>query len=176
MSQPSSDSQACPIDANGRPLPDPEAAWESKRRAWCTPSTSTSATTSNGEESSASARGRKRKNDPVFALRLQELERMLRVGTSAGAGNNEVVGSAPSGEDGTEMSRVNGLAAGVDGMSGSPLGEEEEPDGGMVIRQRAGDELKRVSEVSSLQTTVELMCADHGTDFLLLRTEHTVGF
>lgn len=65
----------CPIDAEGNPLPDPEAAWEDIRKRWRTPRPPPS-------EPSDST---KKEKDPVFVERLSNLERMLRHGEPAPA-------------------------------------------------------------------------------------------
>lgn len=140
--------EPCPIDAQGQPMSDPESAWEIKRLAWTTPK-------SGPRRARAARAGGQR--DPVFAERLKELERMLRIGTTsaraelddAGAGAGALNGGTERGLDlgATVTPGLRNGEATENGSCAAAAAEEEEPDGGMVIRQRAGDELKRVSEV-----------------------------
>lgn len=139
--------EPCPIDAQGQPMSDPESAWEIKRLAWTTPK-------SGPRRARAARAGGQR--DPVFAERLKELERMLRIGTTSARVEVDDAGAdADALNGGTERGLDLGATVNVGSRNGeatrdgtcTAAAEEEEPDGGMVIRQRAGDELKRVSEV-----------------------------
>lgn len=130
----------CPIAPDGSLLPDPEASWEATRQAWLAP-----------RPRPAEAPPRKSK-DPIFAARLASLEQMLRVGKS---GDEEIVveqvGGAMGGtstESGAQTAAP--AAGGQQGKQKEPSVDEMEPDGGMVIREKAGDELRRASEVRIL--------------------------
>ncbi|ORY90923.1 hypothetical protein BCR35DRAFT_299562 [Leucosporidium creatinivorum] len=128
----------CPIAPDGSPLPDPEASWEATRQAWLAP-----------RPRPAEAPPRKTK-DPIFAARLASLEQMLRVGRN---GEEEIVVEQVRGKQGgtsTESgAQTAGAATGGSGQQGKqkqPSVDDMEPDGGMVIREKAGDELRRASE------------------------------
>lgn len=130
----------CPIAPNGSPLPDPEASWEATRQAWLAP-----------RPRPVEAPPRKTK-DPIFAARLASLEQMLRVGRRD---DEEIVAEQVGGpkggtstESGAQTAGATAGGAGPQGKQKQPSVDEMEPDGGMVIREKTGDELRRASEVS----------------------------
>lgn len=149
MASISSSTAQGPIDANGNSIEDPALAWEQQCRAiWRSPT-----------KRARQPAGRRREKDPVFAARLQELERLLRMGTAASAS-----GSVSTSGSGLGMGPPSGLGANVDAVGAQhgaalegalrgnkgksvALDDELEPDGGMAVRERPGDELKKVSEV-----------------------------
>jgi hypothetical protein len=118
----------CPISATGARLPDPEAAWESLRLSWLTP------------RPPSPQRQQRKAKDPVFVERLTALEQLLRIpagpGGELGAGGGTAGGAARS---------TSSEAVGGDSVKGRV--EDEIPDGGSVIREKAGDDLRRASEV-----------------------------
>lgn len=124
----------CPIAPDGTPRPDPEATWQQEvRERWLAP-----------RPRPPDAPPRKAK-DPIFSARLQSLEQLLRMG-QAGAEQELIV--EPQGGTSTESGAAGGGSE-KPSKAKEPSVEDIEPDGGMVIRQKAGDELKRASEVRS---------------------------
>ena len=125
------DPDPCPVAPDGTPRPDPEAHWEQcVRERWLKP---------RPRPPSVPAR---KERDPVFTQRLVSLEQLLRLGPESSA--ERVLG----GERSTEPAAAAETATGKLGRVKEPS-VDETIDGGMPIRQKAGDELKRASEVRS---------------------------